>query len=406
MSELLGNNQNRILVIKGLIKGLSMGLEINETKQRFSGIIRDITPLEIETAEAELISEGMDKKVIDRLRKDIQAIINHKNDKSQSLASPGHPVNILMSEHTRLAEISDSLEELISVIEKEGHLKEFGINHQKLVEIKKLLSESEKHYQREENVLFAYIEKHGLTGPPRAMWMEHDELRIIEKNLFNLIDSYPRKDVDNFIAILKTLSRDLNAVFHSHFQKENNILFVAAMRMLSWLEWVEIRKEFDEIGYAQFTPKDAIVPLEGQSEIEDTQQPEGGFISETGKLSGEQLEAILNTLPFDLTFIDETDTVCYFNMQPDQLFPRSKAAIGRKVQNCHPEKSVHIVNQILMDFKSGDRDVADFWIDMKERKIYIRYFAVRDKNGKYLGCVEVTQDIADIKDIEGQKRLL
>ena len=127
---------------------------------------------------------------------------------------------------------------------------------------------------------------------------------------------------------------------------------------------------------------------------------------ETGSLSVEELEALLDTLPVDLTFVDREDTVRYFNRLGKRIFARSKAVIGLKVQRCHPQKSIHIVNRILEDFRSGRRDVAEFWINLEGRLIHIRYFAVRGRNGEYLGCLEVTQDITDLKKIEGEKRLL
>jgi hypothetical protein len=123
-------------------------------------------------------------------------------------------------------------------------------------------------------------------------------------------------------------------------------------------------------------------------------------------ISKSVLEAVMNTLPIEVSFVDENDTVQYFNKNGDRIFPRPKSVVGRKVQNCHPQKSIHIVNRLLDEMKMGKRDVAEFWIDLKGRKIFIRYFAVRNENKKYLGCLEVTQDITDIKRIEGEKRLL
>jgi len=127
---------------------------------------------------------------------------------------------------------------------------------------------------------------------------------------------------------------------------------------------------------------------------------------ETGSLSKEEVEAVLDSLPVDISFIDKEDRVKYFNKAEGRIFVRTKAVIGRKVQLCHPQKSVHIVNKILEAFKTGKKDVAEFWINLNDRLILIRYFAVRDKNGKYLGTVEVTQNITDIKKIQGEKRLL
>jgi len=123
-------------------------------------------------------------------------------------------------------------------------------------------------------------------------------------------------------------------------------------------------------------------------------------------LSHEVVEAMLDALPVEISFIDSEDVVRYVNKDGDRIFPRPRAVIGRKVQNCHPRKSLHKVNQILEEFKAGKRESANFWIDLRGRKIYIRYFPVRNKSGEYLGCLEVTQDITDIKKIEGEKRLL
>ena len=124
------------------------------------------------------------------------------------------------------------------------------------------------------------------------------------------------------------------------------------------------------------------------------------------KLSYEVIEALLDALPVDITFVDKDDRVRYFNKEGKRIFARSRRIIGIKVQKCHPQKSIHVVNQILEDFRNNRRNSANFWTDLKERKIYIRYFAIRDKEGKYLGCLEVTQDITDIQRITGEKRLL
>jgi len=133
---------------------------------------------------------------------------------------------------------------------------------------------------------------------------------------------------------------------------------------------------------------------------------EGKVGFETGVLSREELEAILNTLPVDIPFVDKEDAVRYFNQSGERIFPRTKAVIGRKVQQCHPQKSIHVVNRIIEDFRSGRRDVAEFWINHKGRFVHIRYFPVRNREGEYLGVLEVTQDITDLKKLEGEKRLL
>ena len=123
-------------------------------------------------------------------------------------------------------------------------------------------------------------------------------------------------------------------------------------------------------------------------------------------ISTDTLEAIFDAMPVDLTFVDDTDTVRYYSKGDDRIFRRTPAVIGKKVQDCHPSKSLHKVEQVVSDLKAGRRNVAEFWIDLKGRKIYIRYFAVRSQTGKYLGTLEVTQDITDLQKIQGEKRLL
>lgn len=127
---------------------------------------------------------------------------------------------------------------------------------------------------------------------------------------------------------------------------------------------------------------------------------------DTGTLSKDEIEAVFDTLPIDVTFVDKEDTVKYFSKSKDRIFVRPRAVIGRKVQQCHPQKSVHVVNEIVESFKSGRKNVAEFWIQKGDRLVYIRYFPVRNKDGKYMGTVEVTQDITDIRKISGEKRLL
>jgi hypothetical protein len=197
----------------------------------------------------------------------------------------------------------------------------------------------------------------------------------------------------------------LCSLLPSHFFKENNILFPAALQVVTVDEWEEVRKEFDEIGYCCFTPSQATVAMVSEKAKMEA-KPEGVFQFETGSLSKDEVEGILDSLPVDVSFVDKDDRVKYFNKAEKRIFVRTKAVIGRTVQLCHPQKSIHVVNRIVEAFKTGKKDSAEFWITLNDRLVHIRYFAVRDKNGKYLGTMEVTQDLTDIKKIEGQKRLL
>ena len=287
--------------------------------------------------------------------------------------------------------------------------KDFESSHEErkhLIHIIEHFKSSESHYEREENVLFPYLEKHGITQPPAIMWMEHDKIREIKKSIYKLIDGYKQLSFEDFIEKLEENATALTEMLASHFQKENKILFPTALNVINENEWLEIRKQFDKLGYCCFTPRPGFWSPEGEKKTV-SRENKGNLINfETGDLFPEEIEAIFNTLPVDITFVDKEDTVRYFSQSKERIFTRTKAVIGRKVQQCHPQKSIRIVNKILEDFKKGKREVAEFWINFKGRLIYIRYFPVRNEKGEYLGCLEVTQDISDIKKIEGEKRLL
>jgi len=253
---------------------------------------------------------------------------------------------------------------------------------------------------------FLNLEKHGITQPPAIMWAEHNTIRKKKKEFYGLLEKQKSTNFQEFVAKLETVATDIGDMLTNHIYKENNILFPTALKIILENEWSNISKQFDEVGYCCFTPESAKgKPIEKPTpEISSVR--EGKILFETGNLSKEEIETIFNILPVDITFVDKNDTVQYFSQSKERIFLRTKAVIGRKVQQCHPQKSLHKVEQILNEFKNNKRDTAEFWINSKGRLIYIRYFAVRNKNGEYLGCLEVTQDITEIKRIEGEKRLL
>jgi len=309
-----------------------------------------------------------------------------------------------MEEHRILQEFSEKLGDIARHVGREGKLEPATLSQLKHIE--EHFRESESHYVREENVLFPYLEKHGVTEPPAVMWMEHNQIREIKKKLYKLIESREEMGFGDFANQLNEVASSLAALLRNHFHKENNILFPVSLRLLSDEEWRDVRQQFDELGYCCFTPEGAIGRVEEVEAPALKPEVEGEIAFETGALSREELEAILDTLPVDITFVDKDDTVKYFNQSKERIFPRTKAVIGRNVQKCHPQKSIHIVNRIIEDFKAGRRDVAEFWIQHRGHFIHIRYFPVRNRDGEYLGVLEVTQDITDIKKLEGEKRLL
>ncbi|MBL7183241.1 MAG: DUF438 domain-containing protein [Anaerolineae bacterium] len=402
MSELLGKGRKEIL--KELIGSLHEGADPKAVKEEFKEALRGATPVEIARAEEELIREGMPREEIHRLCEVHLAVFKESLEDQKSLAPEGHPIHILMEEHKIFLEFAGELKGIAQRLRSAGGVDSASM--ERVRDIAERFKEAESHYVREENVLFPYLEKHGITQPPAIMWMDHNQIREVKKSLYGLIDGREGMDFQDFAQQLDEVTSALAELLTSHFPKENNILFPTSLKILAEDEWKDIKHQFDELGYCSFTPTGAeVLPEEGAAPAPKP-EVEGRVTFETGSLSREELEVILNALPVDITFVDKEDAVRYFNQSEERIFPRTRAVLGRKVQQCHPQKSLHVVNRIVEDFRAGRRDVAEFWIDLQGRFVHIRYFPVRDKDGEYLGTLEVTQDVTDIKKLEGEKRLL
>ena len=397
---------NKKETLKRIIQKLHAGVSPDQVRKEFKNFLKEVTPLEIANIEQQLINEGLSREELQRLC-DVHLAVFKEQLEKQKLAVPAeHPINILTEEHKILLNLSSKLVAIARRVQQAADTQSISNEMMQIKHITEHFVEAEKHYLREENVLFPFLEKHGVTEPPAIMWMEHDKIREKKKQLQSLIEKYDQTELQTLKQQLSELAPSLNTMLSSHFFKENNILFPTALKVITPEEWKEIRKEFDEVGYCCFTPSHLKTQETTVEEGRLDKGEAGMLVFETGSLSKEEVEAILDTLPVDISFVDKNDEVRYFNKAEERTFVRTKAVIGRKVQLCHPQKSVHIVNRILDAFKKGEKDKAEFWINLKGRLIHIRYFAVRSKNGQYLGTLEVTQDITDIKKIEGEKRLL
>jgi DUF438 domain-containing protein len=390
--------------LKKLLERLHKGESLEHIKAEFSELAKEVSPADISAVEEEMVKSGMPQQEIHRLCDIHMAVLKEKFDSTAPIAPAGHPIHILMEEHKVILGLANELRDIarklgenaVSVNDVRAHL----------IDILHHFIDSEKHYVREENVLFPYLEKHGITQPPAIMWMEHDQIRELKKSFQRLWDKVDKLSEKDFSGQLDKLSLSLVELLSNHFYKENNILFPTSLQVIPENEWAEIKHQFDDLGYCCFTPQNSIVSSQIVQEAGIKQKKEGLMDFETGSLTPAEVEDLLNSLPVDITFVGKDDTVRYFSQTKDRIFPRAKAIIGRTVQNCHPEKSVHKVNQIVADFKSKKRDTAEFWINLGGKMIYIKYFAIRDNKGEYIGTMEVTQDITHIKKLEGEKRLM
>ncbi len=391
-------------ILKNILKRIHEGENPEKIKEEFKELLENVSEEEIVRVEEELIKEGIPREEIHKLCEVHLQLFKEGLETKEHIAPEGHPIYILMEEHRLLLKFSRELKE---VMEKLKNFKDFDEVKESIAVIEHIilhLKDSESHYLREENVLFPILEKHGVTQPPAIMWMEHDKIREIKKGIYAVFDNKEKSGFKEFVENLLKGSSELFDMLSSHFYKENNILFPLSLRIFSDEEWNEVMNGFDDVGYCCFTPQRRWKAEEKKKEeIRET----GKIEFETGSLSPEEIEGIFRALPVDISFVDKDDTVRFYSEGPQgRIFVRTKAVIGRKVQQCHPQKSLHIVTRILDDFKKGKREVAEFWIEYRGRLVHIRYFPVRDKKGNYLGCIEVTQDITNIKKIEGEKRLL
>jgi uncharacterized protein len=392
--------------IKDAIRQLHAGIPPDQVKEKYRSVFEGTDSLEIAKIEEELAKEGIKREELRKLCDVHMAIFKEQIEKQQLDLKPSQPISILMEEHKIMTKMAEELTALSDKILKVSDIQYVKEDIHQIEHLAGEFIDSEKHYQREENVVFPYLEKNGITEPPAVMWMEHDEIRAQKKSLQNILTQVTEANFQIFKQDLSMIAKALANLLPSHFYKENNILFPAALSVITQQEWLDIRKQFDQIGYCCFTPPELI-----EAPHEAPAQPEIPLATtlihfEDGSLTKPQLNSILDTVPIEITFIDKNDTVRYFNLPEKLIFVRAKAVIGRKVQNCHPAKSLDKVTKIVESLKSGKKSMAEFWIDMSGRKIHIRFFAVRDPTGKYLGALEVVQDITDIQNLKGEKRLL
>ena len=394
----ISSSGERIAKLKELILDLHRGVPFDKVKKQFDEMIADIEPTEIMSMEQQLINEGMPVEEVQRLCELHVGIMKTALDVKEPPRMPaGHPIHTLMAENEVFTKIASDLDILLQQLQINST--KFGELEKPLQEALDKLSRVEIHYQRKENQLFPYLEKHGATAPPKVMWSVHDDIRAMLKETKK---AFENRDVTTFLEKCESCKQAIVDMIY----KENRILFPLALELLDESEWIDIRKGEGDIGYAFEEPS---VDWYGEKAVVITEEAEKEvdlMDLDTGKLTLEQVNLIMKHLPIDVTFVDENDEVRYYSAGKERIFPRSPGIIGRKVQNCHPPKSIDVVNRIIGEFKAGTKDVAEFWIQMHGRFIHIRYFAVRDDDGTFRGTLEVTQDITHIKSLEGERRLL
>ena len=403
MSEAL-NKQRKKEIMKEIILQLHQGLSIKEAKEMFEKKIGSISSTEIAEIEQSLINEGLSPEEITKFCNVHALLFQSALEKSVAEeTSPAHPLYLFKLENREIEKLIAALKGLIE--KKEEY--ELPIFREKIKELIVRLKGVDTHYERKEQLLFPFLEKQGFFGPSKVMWGKDNEIRDLFRNAILKVDSVSKKE--ELEAFQKETLEPLIEEVEGMIFKEENILFPTSLEKLSPQDWVPILRESDEVGYVFIEKPKETEAL--QKDLEEAFLEEPAFQDNevslpTGRFTLKELMSIWNALPVDVTFVDNEDRVKYFSDNEERIFVRTKSVLGRKVQHCHPPQSLDVVEKILKAFKEGKKNFFDFWIDLKGRYIYIRYFAVRDKQGRYLGTVEVAQDITDIKNLAGERRLL
>ena len=406
MSELINNSQSRKDLLKHMILQLHEGVAPEAVRQRMIELLTKIPYGEVVEVEQELISEGLPESEVLRLC-DIhsQALEGHIDLSGMKIVAPGHPVDTFKRENRALGKVVDELHELFSQSEEalSGDGKEKYLNTVKA--LFNNLSDVDKHYRRKENLLFPFLEKYGITGPPKVMWGKHDETRGLLRNAIQALNVPGVPTPEMMKASVDLYLKPAAKAITDMIMKEEEILLPMTLDKLTETDWYEIYRQTNEIGYCLYDPNITWKP-QGVEIAEETSAEEGTVSLPSGKFTSEELLAILNTLPIDITFVDRNDKVKYFSQGTERIFDRNRAILGRDVRMCHPPSSVHVVDQIVGDFKSGKADRAPFWIQMGGKFIHIEYFALRNEKGEYLGTLEMSQDLTEKRKISGDQRIL
>lgn len=401
MSELINNREHRQETLKEVIKELHAGKTVDEVKAKFGKAIEGVSPSEISVMEQQLVKEGLPIEEIQNLCDVHAAVFKGSIEEIHHPEEvPGHPIHTLRKENDAIQEhILENINPHLNNFLKEDN--KDNINN--LIQDINLLWDIDKHYSRKENLIFPYLEKYNVITPPKVMWGVDDEIRALLKEIKLMLKDY-RGNKDEAIEKIKHAVNQIEEMIF----KEESILFPMALETLTEDEWISIYDESDEIGYALIAPETEWKLKRSDVEAkEENDYLKNGYVKfETGILSSKEINHIFNSIPGDMTFIDNKDVVKYFSQGKERIFARTKAVIGRTVQNCHPPASAHVVEEILDDFKSGKKDDEKFWIKMGDIFVLIQYFAIRDKKDNYLGTLEFTQNIAPIQEIKGEKRLL
>lgn len=406
MSELINNSKYRKERLKELILKLHEGESAEAVKKELVETLKSIPYGEVVEVEQELMQEGLPEEEVLKLCDIHGSVLEGNVDLSGAKDIPeGHPVDVFKKENIELKKIAEKARSLLKALSAidDSEFQQFIFGLQGVFN---QLMDVDKHYLRKEYLVFPHLEKNEITGPPKVMWGKHDEIREQLKGCIEVLNTKEISKTDLVDSLGLLFFPTLQAVIDM-VQKEEEILFPMSMDVLTTEDWWSIHKQTLEFGFCLYDPQVEWKPEGITDEQDETGVNSDGSIQlPSGSFSAKEIMAILNSVPFDMTFVDKNDKVKYFTQGKERIFVRNRSIINRDVRLCHPPGSTHIVEKILEDFKSGKASHAPFWIQMKGKFIKIEYFALRGEDGEYLGTLEVSQDLSENRALEGEKRIL
>jgi uncharacterized protein len=412
MSELINNSENRKELLKHMILQLHKGEAPESVKAQLTNLLKGIPYDEVVEVEQELIKEGLPVAEVLKLC-DIHAMVLDGNiDHSDAKAIPaGHPVDTFKKENRELEKLVMLLNGLYETVKRAAGSDSSQVvdtSVMQMLSIFNSLMDVDKHYRRKENLLFPFLESKGITGPPTVMWGKHDETRASLKNAIEVLQNAEGATAAEMVDIIDIVLAPASKSVTDMVMKEDEILFPMTMDELTDQEWYDVLQQTNEIGYCLFDPTDEWLPDNVETKVGDpgNEFANGIVRLSSGSFNISELTLLFNTIPADITFVDKNDKVKFFTQGKHRVFDRNRAILGRDVRMCHPPHSMHIVDQILNDFKSGKESSAPFWIQMDGRFIYITYLPLRDKDNNYMGTIEFSQDLTEMRALEGEQRLL
>lgn len=406
MSELINNSQSRKEQLKALILKLHHGETQESVRNELLLSLSQIPYGEVVEVEQELIAEGLPEEEIMDLCDAHSAVLDGRVDLSALKPIPdGHPVDVFRKENQEIRNVVNAISTLIGTMKEQTG--EILTEH--IIKLRGLfnnLYDVDKHYQRKEYLLFPYLEKLEITGPPKVMWGKQDEIREQIKGSIDVLQVETMSQ-EEFAAVSEMVLKPAAKGAWDMITKEEEILFPMALDAITEAQWYEISKQSIEIGFCLYDPQIEWHPEWVVKQSINESQKSGSHIQlPSGSFSAEEIMAILNTLPVDITFVDKDDKVKYFSQSAERIFQRNRAILNRDVRHCHPPASAHIVDKIINDFKTGRESRAPFWINMGGKLIHIEYFALRNEQGDYLGTLEVSHNVQPYRDLTGEQRIL